>query len=357
MQEIITNLHMHTTYSDGTGSHADIAQAAIKSGVDVVIVTDHNILVIGPEGYFTMGDRKVLLLVGEELHDQARLPQKSHLLVFGADRELAHLAGNIQVLVDSIRQSRGVSFIAHPDDPESLPVGETDISWEDWQVNGIHGIELWNGFSEFKSLIRSRLHAIFYAYNPKRIASGPPAKTLARWDELLQKKQLVIAIGGSDAHALHIRLGPLKRTIFPYEWHFRAINTHLLLESPLSGNLVEDKAQIMEAFALGHCFIGYDLPASTKGFRFYANGITGNATMGQRILNQGGITFQIRLPKPAECILIKDGVKIKTWTKKDICTFTTSEAGVYRVEVYLHYLGKRRGWIFSNPIFVTAKDK
>ena len=40
MHEIILNLHMHTRYSDGTGSHRDIARAAIRAGLEAVIVTD-----------------------------------------------------------------------------------------------------------------------------------------------------------------------------------------------------------------------------------------------------------------------------------------------------------------------------
>ena len=50
MHEIVVNLHMHTRYSDGTGTHKDIAHAAIKTGLDAVIVTDHNVLVQGVEG-------------------------------------------------------------------------------------------------------------------------------------------------------------------------------------------------------------------------------------------------------------------------------------------------------------------
>ena len=49
MHEIVINLHMHTRYSDGTGTHKDIADAAIKAGLDAVIVTDHNVLVQGVE--------------------------------------------------------------------------------------------------------------------------------------------------------------------------------------------------------------------------------------------------------------------------------------------------------------------
>ena len=50
--------------------------------------------------------------------------------------------------------------------------------------------------------------------------------------------------------------------------------------------------------------------------------------------------------------VIKDGQVIKTWRKREICTYITTEPGVYRVEVFLSYLGRRRGWIYSNPIYV-----
>ena len=81
MFEFVTNIHMHTHYSDGHGSHMDIVNAALKSDIDGVIVTDHNVWVEGLEGYFHNNSRKVLVLIGEEVHDQVREPQKNHLLL------------------------------------------------------------------------------------------------------------------------------------------------------------------------------------------------------------------------------------------------------------------------------------
>ena len=40
------------------------------------------------------------------------------------------------------------------------------------------------------------------------------------------------------------------------------------------------------------------------------------------------------------------------WKKQQACAHITSEPGVYRIEAYRRYLGRRRGWIFSNPIYV-----
>lgn len=352
MQELIINLHMHTPYSDGHYTHSQIAQAALRAGLDAVIVTDHNVYVNGPQAYYKDGKKRVLLLVGEEIHDQGRQPQKNHLLVFGAERELAPLASEPQRLLDSVRRAGGLAFIAHPVDPAAPAVNETDLSWVDWQTHGYTGIELWNAMSEFKSLLKNKLNAIYYSVNPNRIARGPFPEALRKWDELLAGGRHVVAIGGSDAHALPARMGPLKRTLFPYEFHFRAINTHLIATSALSGDVIDDRRLILESLAMGRAFIGYDLPASTRGFRFTAQGTDCTAWMGDEISCQYGATLQIRLPRPCECRLLKDGKVIKTWQKRDTCTYITTEPGVYRVEAYIEYLGRLRGWIFSNPIYV-----
>jgi hypothetical protein len=350
--EVVINLHMHTTYSDGTGSHIAIAEAAMKSGLDAVIVTDHNVLVYGPEGYYKNGKKRVLLLVGEEVHDQARHPQKSHLLVFGADKEMARFADDPQQLIDSVRKTGGSCFIAHPFEAAAPSIHEEAITWEDWQVDGYSGLELWNGLSEIKTLIPTKLHALFYAYFPKLIPHGPPPESLTKWDELLAEGKRVFTISGSDAHELHLSAGPLKRTVFPYTHHFSSINMHLLLAQPLGEDVAVGRKLILDALVKGNSFTGYDMPASTRGFRFAAHGRDETVYMGGEIKSEGGVTLQIRLPSAVECHLLKDGRIIRSWKHNQVCAHNTTEAGVYRVEAFIPYYGRRRGWIYSNPIFV-----
>lgn len=352
MHEIIVNLHMHTYYSDGHATHRQIAQSALRAGLDAVIVTDHNVLVRGVEGYYHEENKRVLLLVGEEIHDQGRQPQKSHLLVLGVNRELAHLAHDPERLLQQVNALGGLSFIAHPHDPPAPVFGEDDLSWEDWHLQGFTGLEIWNAMSEFKSLLKSKAHAIYYAYQPERVARGPFPQALRKWDELLAKGHRLVAIGGSDGHAMPARLGPLRRTIFPFEFHFRTVNTHLLLEAPLSGDCANDRRLIYRALQRGRAFIGYDLPAATRGFRFTAYGYGQEAQMGDEIVAKQGVTFQVRLPLPTECRLIRHGEVVQTWQNQQHGTYITTQPGAYRVEVYIQYLGQRRGWIFSNPIYV-----
>lgn len=352
MPEITLNLHMHTRYSDGAGTHLDIAAAAMKAGIDAVIVTDHNVWVNGPAGYKQEGSHRVLVMIGEEIHDQARDPQKNHLLVFGVNREVSTYAHDPQLLLDTVARAGGLSFIAHPVDPAAPSVHEGDISWVDWNVHGYTGIELWNGFSEFKPRIKSLLHAIYYVYFPNRINRGPLPEALRKWDELIASDKRVVALGGSDAHANHLRLGPLHRTVFPYAFHFKAINNHINIPQQLGTDSASDTSMVLDALRQGHCYIGYDRPASTRGFRFTGRGLEQTAEMGDELSSKGGITFQIRLPMITECSLLKDGKPVRTWHKHDLCTYITTEPGVYRVEAYIQYLGRRRGWIFSNPIYV-----
>jgi len=288
------------------------------------------------------------------VHDQARDPQKNHLLVFGANRELATYAYDPQRLLDKVNEAGGLAFLAHPYDPAAPSIGETDITWVDWSARGFHGLEVWNWFSEFKGHIKSKLHAIFYAYNPTRSAVGADPQALRKFDELASAGRKLVMIAGSDAHALPARLGPLRRTLFPFEFHFRTVNMHLLLPRPLGEDSAQDAALIYDALRQGHCFIGYDLPAPTRGFTLTVHSTDKIGTMGDEFPAQGGITMQIKLPLRAECVVFKDGQPVKTLRNRDQYSYITAEPGVYRLEAYIHYKGQRRGWIYTNPVYVRG---
>ncbi len=353
MNELIVALHMHTRFSDGSGTHQDLADAALRTGVDVLWVTDHNVLVQGYDGYHEKDGKRMLLLVGEEIHDQARQPQKNHLLAFGIDHELATFARDPQALINQVKAHGGLAFIAHPVDPELPLFGETDISWVDWDVEGYTGIELWNGFSELKNVLKTKLQGVFFAFFPQFVAHGPLPDAITRWDSLLAEGKRVVAVGGADAHALKMSLGPIHRTVFPYDYHFSAVTTHLLTPHELTSDLDSDRKMVLVAMAAGHAFIGYDLPAPTHSFLFSASNTDGEtAIMGDEIRLTGGVTFNIHLPSRCDCRLVHNGKTIQRWKKGADLTFSASEPGAYRVECRRPYLGKSRGWIFSNPIYI-----
>ena len=357
MEELVVNLHIHSIYSDGSGTHQQIAEAGIQAGVDALIITDHNVLVQNLDGYYRKNRKKILIIVGEEIHDKLRELPKNHLLTFGQSKEFCNYAENKQQLINHIKKNGGLSFFAHPFEDALPQVHETDITWEDWSVNGFDGLEIWNHLSELKNVSKNWLQLLFNVFFPHLYALGPHPLAIRKWDELLLSGKKFIAVGGSDAHCIEMRKGVLKRKIFPYQFHFQSINNHILIQTQLSGNYQTDRKAIIDAFRNGNSYIGYDLPASTKGFRFYAQGNQKNAIMGEEIELVSSITFQIRLPEAVECRLIHNGNIIKTWINQEICTFITKSPGFYRVECYISFFGKKRGWIFSNPIYVVKMKK
>lgn len=352
MNEIKLALHIHTNYSDGNASHADLVKTAEKAGLDAIITTDHNIWVSGLDGYYSNGAKQVMLLVGEEIHNRLLNPPGSHMLAIGAGKELAPFAADPQRLIDQIRRNEGLSFIAHPIEDPLERFNERAYSWQDWEIKNFTGIELWNQMSEFKSVSPTLAAAIVNALFPKRMTLGPLERTLSLWDGLIaNRRRPFVAVGGVDAHELVKKFGPFKVKLYPYLHHFKSITTHLLLPKPLSGVFPEDRKQVLEALRSGHCFVAYDLPAKTDGFRFTVHNDDGMFIMGDQIKIKGGLSFQIRLPHKATCRLIKDGWQIKEWTNREVCTHLTTEPGIYRAEAFIPYKGKLRGWIFSNPIY------
>jgi len=352
MKEIIGNVHMHSRYSDGAKWHAEIADEAIRAGLDFIIVTDHNVWVEGVEGYYESAAGRVLLLVGEEVHDPRRTPQANHFLIFGAEKEMSLYARDPQTLIDETRAAGGWGFIAHPFDPAAPSLGEIELGWHSWDIDGYDGLEIWNYMSNIKGHVDGRLKSLRIALNPEKFVEGPDSRSLEKWDELLNMGRRIAAIGGSDAHAFRLSMGPLTRTIFPYEFLFRALNMHLLLPHDLNGELHHDKRLILKALGKGNSWIGYDMASSTKGFRFSGQSRT-KGIMGDDIKIGAGATLQIVTPEKCRIRLLNNGRLVKECQNDKNLTHLSSEPGAYRVECSLPYLGKERGWIYSNPIYLV----
>jgi hypothetical protein len=343
------NTHVHTTYSDGTGLHADVAEAAARAGLDFLIFTDHNVWVDGLEGYF--GD--LLVLVGEEIHDPRLSPQGNHLLAYNTQAELAPLAPDPQALIDGVRAHGGSAYLAHPFEYAGrMSPHLSSIPWRNWEVTGYTGLEIWNYMSEFKSRLHFKLLAVLYAYFPSWAIRGPFQATLARWDELLVQGERISAIGGADAHAETYSMGPLSRVVFPYEHQFRCVNTHIVTERRFTGEQEHDQEIVYQALGSGRTWVGYDLPAPTAGFRFRARSGSNRAIMGQELVRTGATIFEVETPADADIRLVHQGRAVARARGREL-KHTSAAPGAYRVEAYRRFRLWRRGWIFSNPIYVV----
>jgi hypothetical protein len=354
--EYTGNLHVHTTYSDGAKPHSVVAAAAIKAGLDFLVFTDHNVWVGGVEGmYQNHSGGKVLVLTGEEVHNMMRKPQRNHLLVYGAGQELAAEAQDQppQHLLDAVNAAGGIAFIAHPIDRTVNWAGEDTYSWVDWDISGYVGIELWNYMSAVKNMIRHNpVTGIRNIFTPRSAMVGPDPETLKLWDDLLMQGQRVAITGNADAHATVMTAGPLRKVVYPYEFLFRCVNTHVLLDTPLTEDWVADSAALYRAIAQGHAFVGYGIPGDPRGFRYEAlreEEVTG--IMGDSVALSDFDTLRIASPSPARLKLLLNG-EVVAEREGDSLTYKPLVPGAYRVEAWKRYRRRERGWIFSNPIYI-----
>jgi hypothetical protein len=346
--EYIGSIHLHTTASDGAASHEEVSQIASQAGLDFLIVTDHNVFTTGKDGWY--GD--VLLLVGEEIHDTERVPEANHYLALGIRERIVGLRRGTQEVIDAVNTQGGFGFVAHPFEHSPSFTGEPELPWIDWQVTGYSGLEIWNYMSEFKSYLHSLPRALLLIFFPQIVMRGPFRETLAKWDELLRSRKTV-AIAGTDAHGNTYRVGPLRRPVLPYEHCFKAARTHILTPRSFKRELEHDKELVYEALRNGNCFTAYDAIGDASGFRFTGRSGQQTATVGQDIPLGTGVDFEILSPLRAELRLIRDGELVARAQGSQL-TYSTGEGGVYRVEAYRRHLLKRRGWVFTNPIYVTS---
>lgn len=364
MVEVTGNMHIHTRYSDGDKWHDTVAEEAIAAGLDFIIVTDHNVWVQGVEGYYRRENGHVLLMTGEEVHNVRREPQASHMLAYGAGKELSPYAADPQQLIDETLTAGGYCFLAHPHERDLDLIDSPNLGWHDWDIEGFTGLEIWNYMSSFKNAVADRLDqlplrnkylsiavALRMALRPETAVIGPDAETLAVWDGFLAKGMRVAAVGNSDAHATPSQLGPIKRVIYPYEFLFRAVNTHLLLPRELSGELEADRALILRAIGRGNGWVGYDMPYPTRGFRFTVQGEK-RGSMGDEMVLGTGATLQISAPARCRIRLIRHGVVMAEVERATNLAHVPLEPGAYRVECLIEYQGRERGWIYSNPIYL-----
>ena len=307
---------------------------------------------------------RVLLLVGEEIHDVRRVPQANHLLVFGAERELCTHAADPQTLLDRVNEAGGLSFLAHPFERD-LPIeNEPNYGWHDWNIDGFTGLEIWNYMSSLKNTLADRLERLWpphyglakllaarIALNPDRHLGGPQPGVLAKWDELLAAGKRIVAIGNSDAHGWSYKIGPLERIIYPYHDCFTAVNTRLLTATPFSGDLAHDKKVVLDALRAGRCWVGYDRPHSAGGFRFTGQGVD-RGIMGDEVRLGAGATLQVKAPTACRIRLIHNGTVVAESANSTVLTHIPVDAGAYRAECSLPFHGRERPWIFSNPIYL-----
>ncbi len=363
MHEYNGAIHIHSTFSDGTGTVEEIAKYANEVNLDFIILTDHNTLLARDKGLEKWFDN-TMVIVGYEINDKNN---RNHYLVMG----LEELVGTFRVLpngelgnnlpaeeyVTEIKKKGGVGFIAHPFEKRNKYPEHPAYPWTAWRSKDYDGIEIWNHMSEWVEGLNDN-NKVQRFLHPLKSIEAPDKEAVKKWDEV-NKERKVTAIGSVDAHAHKQNvMGFYTLEVFPYKVLFKSIRTHVLLNEEIQKGNNEKfsfyKKEIIEALRYGRSFIVNHYYGDGRGFRFFAeyDGTTYN--LGDKILfdkKKGkNIVFNAYVPKDAKIKLIKDG-KVYDEYSGIGCVWDTNETGNYRVECWIG----EKAWIYSNHIRVAYK--
>jgi PHP domain len=334
-------VHVHSTYSDGTGTVPEIAAAAARNGVDVVLLTDHDTLAARRRGE-ERWHGSTLVLVGEEVSPKGR----DHFLAFGIEQEIKRGQSSAGICA-SAKEQGGFGFAAHPWSAGSQVVKRPGaMPWTDIDCEGLEGIEVWSFVTDTLEGLRSVREIAGFLRNPARTLDHPPAQNISEWDRLGARRR-VVGIAGIDAHQVGIRVaGHVPIRLMSYARSFRYLHTHVLCEELPTGDVEHDRSQVYSALRAGRCYMAVDSLAPARGFSFEADGLP----MGSEA-PAAPVTLQARAPRPAALRLLRDGVEIARADGASL-DVPVSESGVYRVEALLTAYGRERTWILSNPVYL-----
>jgi hypothetical protein len=343
MHDLACVVHLHSLYSDGTGTVPEIARAARRAKADVVLLTDHDSLEAkrrGEEGSYG----GVLVLVGTEVSPS----QRNHYLAFGIDAEIDHERLDAAGICRAVRDAGGFGFAAHPFSrgSERFKRAGTGMPFDALECEALDGIELWSFVNDTGEALGSVRDLLRFVLAPARALDHPPERNVRAWDELCRERR-VVALGGLDAHQYGKRVGgfvPLR--IMSYARSFRFIRTHVLCAEAPTGALEHDREQVYDALRAGRCYIAVDSIAPARGFAFEA----GDLAMGQEA-PAGRHTLRVRTPLPARLQLMRNGRPLAAGEGTSL-EHEVEEPGVYRIEARRWAKGRERTWILSNPIYL-----
>ncbi len=342
------SIHFHSAYSyDARVPLPEILKAAAKTGLQFAIVTDHFRLDArqnNEEGYRD----GVLLIVGEEIS-----PRYNHYLALGIQKPVVawKSEANAQRLIDEVNAQGGFGFISHPDHAGAPLIGGRAYPWIQWGARGYAGMGIWDLMSDWNASLSSPWSTLYACLRPAHVLKGPSTKTLARWDELTQKDHCV-AIGEIDNHA-HVRsFFGLQRTIFPFEFAFRTIRTHVLLEKPLLQDAKLDERTLLAALRQGQSYVSLDLWNDPRGFSFTVYDEKNKVLPGGTLMRQAQTLLEAKLPGAGKLRLVRDGRLVKEEARRTALQWDVDLPGVYRIEAQQYVAGRWRPWIYSNPIWV-----
>ncbi len=184
--------HCHTTASDGMVTPADLVDAAVKAGLDLIAVTDHDTMASVHETQAYGEAAGLTVVAGQEL--TTRWPAQTHILGWFLERPVKS-GMSLEDTVEAIHAQGGLVIIPHPFMPTYVASMQPGMLRRLLERQTVDGIEMLSTVPMGAS--RRKLLTQFFEANRERLGAQ---------------------IGASDCH---FGAGDLGRALTLFEGDFR----------------------------------------------------------------------------------------------------------------------------------------
>jgi hypothetical protein len=316
--------HVHTTWSDGKGTPAEVVRAAREAGLQFIVLADHNALVPAEAGYRD----GVLVIAATEISSDF-----GHVVAVGLQAPPG--AAEKADPLGRIAAAGGEAVLAHPLHPRRPFTGWGKGNWRGFEV--VSDDSAWYQALHHVAIGRIILAALTLPFDRAQAVLrivGRPAAELARFDAeaaaaRAAHRPLPAFLCSADAHG------------YPsYGAAFEAFSMHVPVA--LTGDAAADTKAVLAALLDGRAACVFD--DVSPGTVEFVRG------------RDGGLELRAGAPHlyEARFTLLRDGqeVESKPLPAGVTATLRFCEAGcgpgTYRIEGTVG----DRPWIFTNPVAI-----
>ena len=369
---------------------------AKKAGVDAILLTDHH---RPPRDFIDQSWRGlhegVLFVPGSEA---------AGFLLYPGRSIMNHMKDATPALIEATRANGGLIFLSHIEERPNHSMAGLDgmeiyNRHADAKKDTVGSIALMTKLTAPASLVELQSNVSLFPDEFFAAQVEYPADYMAKWDTETKTRRLT-GIAANDCHHNHVllvkmvdhetikvgtnvdiddrmptisaRLRPGVRELTkdhrpgdvlarvdldPYSRSFRNVSTHILTPT-LS------ETAVREALRSGNAYVSHDWMCNPSGFRFELisridrgkNASTGAdptrlGILGDETKLRDGLRLRAEFPVVCHIRLLEAG-NVVAEKAGDRLEYEVTRPGVYRVEGWLESGGEKRGWIYSNPVYI-----
>lgn len=352
---------VHTKYSNGGLSYADIGRTADSLNMHFIITTDANTYkAVRKSLERRYGMTLMIPAVEISANDGGQ-----RFLVIGDSMPLLP-GGGITVdsaLADAKRQGSFIVACHYPDHSSEVTSSpDVGVSFS--------GMEVYNFSRDLSNMVSltgvNKLFGAFldYTMDPRTLnyLIRYRKNEMREFDKLNDSRKIVgIATTTLPPNNLLEKSGGVR---FPsYESELEFVHTIIVTKTPYSAQYSHDRDLTIDALKLGHMYIAFSGLEPARGFYFAATSGDTTGIMGDSLRLDGRAQLRISLPdsNDVETRVLKDGEVIGKYSNTGTISLAVNSPGVYRVEVFQKrtmlplFLERSYPWIISNPIYIYKR--